>query len=270
MIKASKLCLQVAQTELLKDLDFQLEPGYFYGLMGPNGAGKSTLIRLLAGELQASSGSIQYESKAIQSWSISKLAQKRAVLPQRSDLSFDYTVEEVVALGRNPFSREPNENRLGPQAISECMESLQLTPLQERNYLTLSGGEQQRVHLARIMAQLWHPETHSTPRYLLLDEPATGLDLSHQHQILEQLRKTARANTVVLAALHEPNHVASYTDRLLVLYGGKLVASGQTDEILNDKLFEKYFCIQSETLQTNMQTKNFSFSASSKNSLDQR
>jgi iron complex transport system ATP-binding protein len=262
MIEVNALGYKIGSSHLLHDLNFCLTPGNFYGLLGPNGAGKSTLMRILASELKASTGSISYDGQALSSWSLHKLAQKRAALPQRPTLSFSYTVDEVVALGRSPFSRDSKESINGPKAIDESIHAFQLNDLRDRDYLTLSGGEQQRVQLARILAQIWRSVDAKGTRYLLLDEPATGLDLSHQHSILKLLREIARNNTVVLAALHDPNHVAAYTDCMLVLSGGKLVAQGNTEDNLNDNLLEKYFCVTSETLRTKANSKSFAFTAS--------
>jgi iron complex transport system ATP-binding protein len=216
-------------------------------------------MRILGAELKASSGSISYGGRTLQNWSLQELAQKRAALPQRPTLSFSYTVDEVVALGRSPFSRDSKEPINGPKAIDESIDAFQLNKLRNRDYLSLSGGEQQRVQLARIMAQIWRPVDAKGTRYLLLDEPATGLDLFHQHSILKLLRETSRNNTVVLAALHDPNHVAAYTDSMLVLSEGKLVAHGNTEDNLNNNLLEKYFCIESETLRTKTNSKSFAF-----------
>lgn len=259
MIKVNALGYKIGSIQLLHELDFCLTPGKFYGLLGPNGAGKSTLMRILAGELRATTGSVTYEEQSLEDWSLLKLAQKRAALPQRPTLSFAYTVDEVVALGRSPFSRDSEESINGPKAINDSLNAFQLNDLRDRNYLTLSGGEQQRVQLARIMAQIWRPDDVKGTRYLLLDEPATGLDLSHQHSILKSLRETSRNDTVVLAALHDPNHVAAYTDSILVLSAGKLVAQGNTEDNLNDDLLEKYFCVSSETLRTSVNGKSFAF-----------
>lgn len=261
MIQAKGIQYSVGARTLLDSVNFQLEPGRFYGLLGPNGAGKSTLLRILSGELKAQTGTVSINGRKLSEWPLNELAQIRGALPQRAELSFEYTVEEVIALGRSPFGATQNEAIKGTQAIEASLEAFQLQTLRERSYLNLSGGEQQRVQLARVFAQIWREEDDDSPRCLLLDEPTTSLDLSHQQQLLQLLRETARRNTTVLAALHDPNQVAAHADALLVLCGGKLVAEGDVEAVLNDALLERYFCVEAETLRTAQNGKSFSFRA---------
>ena len=261
MIEANGIQYSVGARTLLDSVNFQLEPGRFYGLLGPNGAGKSTLLRILSGELKAQTGTVSINGRELSEWPLNELAQIRGALPQRAELSFEYTVEEVIALGRSPFGATQNETIKGPRAIEASLQAFQLQTLRERSYLNLSGGEQQRVQLARVFAQIWREEDDDSPRCLLLDEPTTSLDLSHQQQLLQLLRETARRNTTVLAALHDPNQVAAHADALLVLCGGQLVAEGDVEAVLNDTLLERYFCVEAETLRTAQNGKSFSFRA---------
>lgn len=262
MIQAKDITYSAGPRTLIENVSFELKPGGFYGLLGPNGAGKSTLIRLLSGELKPASGSVSLQGRALSTWSLHAMAKIRGALPQRTELSFDYTVEEVVALGRSPFSDAPNESTDGPIAIQTSLEAFQLENLRDRSYLKLSGGEQQRVHLARVLAQIWRAKGDASPRCLLLDEPTTGLDLAHQQQLFRLLKKITRQGSTVLAALHDPNQVAANTDALLLLSRGKLVAEGSVEETLNSRLLERYFGVETETLRTAQNGKAFSFHAS--------
>lgn len=261
MIEAKGIHYSYGSRKLLESVNFKLECGRFYGLLGPNGAGKSTLLRILSGELKLESGSLTINERELARWPLKELAQLRGALPQRAELSFDYRVEEVVALGRSPFSNRQNESINGPKAIQAALEAFQLQALRERSYLNLSGGEQQRVQLARVFAQIWRAANDHSPRILLLDEPTAGLDLSHQHQLLQLLQQTARQGATILAALHDPNQAAAHADNLLVLCGGKLVAQGEVGEVLNNELFERYFCVEAEVFQTAHNGKRFSFRA---------
>jgi iron complex transport system ATP-binding protein len=261
MIEGHSISYAFKSRQILEGLDFRLKPGRFYGLLGPNGAGKSTLLRILNGEIKPQSGRVEFSGRNLADWPLKQLAQVRSALPQRAELSFEYTVEEVVALGRSPFGNAAQENQNGPRAIQAALEAFKLQNLRERSYLNLSGGEQQRVQLARVFAQIWRAPDDNATRFLLLDEPASSLDLSHQHSMLHRLRETARNNTIVLAALQDPNQVAAYADELLVLSGGKLVAQGPVESVLDDALLERYFCIQAETLRTTSNGKTFSFKA---------
>ncbi len=259
MIEACEISFSAGTRTLLDGVNFRLEPGRFYGLLGPNGAGKSTLLRLLSGELKPRTGTLSFNERELPEWSLRDLARIRGALPQRADLSFEYTVEEVVSLGRSPFGEAENETVNGPLAIESALQSFELESLRSRSYLKLSGGEQQRVQLARVFAQVWRAPGATSTRFLLLDEPTAGLDLSHQQSLLRLLRETARQNTLVLAALHDPNQVAAHADALLVLSGGKLVAQGSVESVLDSTLLEKYFRVKAETLRDAKNGKSFSF-----------
>lgn len=259
MIEARQISFSAGKQTLLEAVNFRLEPGRFYGLLGPNGSGKSTLLRLLSSELKPRTGSLSFNECELQNWHLPDLARIRGALPQRAELSFDYTVEEVVTLGRSPFGEAGNEIVNGPLAIESALETFELKSLRSRSYLKLSGGEQQRVQLARVFAQVWRAPGDTSTRFLLLDEPTTGLDLSHQQSLLRLLRETARQNTLVLAALHDPNQVAAYADELLVLCEGKLVAQGSVESVLDAALLEQYFCVKAETLRDAKNGKSFSF-----------
>ncbi|CAI8265936.1 MAG: Hemin import ATP-binding protein HmuV [Opitutia bacterium UBA7350] len=263
MIEAKGITFSAGSRKLIKAVTFKLQPGKFYGLLGPNGAGKSTLLRILNGEIQPDKGSVFFDERKLTDWSLTALAKIRSALPQRTELSFDYTVEEVVALGRSPFNDSQNESTQGPEAIQASLESFHLEKLRNRSYLNLSGGEQQRVQLARVFTQIWRPKGDPTSRFLLLDEPTAGLDLAHQQQLLERLQESARQGTTVIAALHDPNQVAAHADSLLVLAEGKLVADGKVEEILNNTLLKRYFGVETETLRTAKNGKAFSFRAPS-------
>jgi len=150
--------------------------GRVTALLGPNGAGKSTLLGLLSGERRPTRGRGDFDGRPVASWEPRELARRRAVLPQAAGLSFPFTVEEVVLLGRAPHLRGGERD----EDIAPCREALRMEdmlPMIGRDYTTLSGGERQRVHLARVLAQAWERRGQA----LLLDEPVAGLDLSHQH-----------------------------------------------------------------------------------------
>ena len=245
MVTIESLRYQIGTKALVDDLTLQLEPGRVYALLGPNGAGKSTLLRIIAGEIQPTTGSIRIEGQALDSWNRTSLARRRAVLPQESGLIFDYTVEEVVALGRTPYASSPGEATRGPEVIEAALDRLELQALRGRHYTTLSGGEKQRVQLARVFTQIWDaPESGN--RLLLLDEPTKGLDLSHRHSFLAEAARFAAQDSVVVISLHDPNLAFAYADEAILLRAGKLIASGPVMETLTDKVIEANFCVRSE------------------------
>jgi iron complex transport system ATP-binding protein len=167
------------------------------------------------------------------------------VLPQESALTFPFTVQEVVLMGRTPHER--TAGRAEDDAIvCAALEAVECQMLTDRIYTTLSGGERQRVQLARVLAQIWDARSTSQPpgaRYLLLDEPTASLDLAYQHGTLDIARRFARAGVGVLAILHDLNLAAQYADRLAVLQAGRMVALGTPAQVLQPSLIERVFAI---------------------------
>lgn len=249
---------------LLDAASITLTPGRVTAVVGPNGAGKSTLLRVLSGELAPDAGSVSVQGRPLAAWPAAELARVRAVLPQESDLRFPFRVTEVVRLGRIPHPG--GGDTLADHAIAAAaLARVDLTPLADRLYPSLSGGEKQRVHLARALAQLQpapppppssfipHPSSlrppPSSPRVLLLDEPTAALDLAHQHSVLALARELALGEGVaVLAILHDLNLVLAYADDLVVLSGGRVVASGPVEATLTPELVREVFAVPARLL----------------------
>jgi len=231
MLQTDQLSLHIHQKKLLDDVSLELAPGEVLALIGPNGAGKSTLLKLLTGELKPTAGRIFLNHKPLYSYSSRQQAQLRAILPQSSQLAFSFSVEDVVQMGRMPW-RHSRSNRDHAKAVQQALAMAQAEHLKGRAFTTLSGGEQQRVQLARVLAQLWYPQA-SQPRYLLLDEPTSALDLSHQHHTLGIAKQLAQAWHVgVLVVLHDLNLAALYADWIALLKDGALQVVGTPDLVL--------------------------------------
>lgn len=231
MLQTDQLSLHLNQKKLLDDVSLELAPGEVLALVGPNGAGKSTLLKLLTGELKPTAGRIGLNHKPLHHYSSREQAQLRAILPQSSQLAFSFTVEDVVQMGRMPW-RHSRSNRQHAEAVQQALIMAQAEHLKGRAFTTLSGGEQQRVQLARVLAQLWHPQA-TQPRYLLLDEPTSALDLSHQHHTLGIAKQLAQAWQVgVLVVLHDLNLAALYADRIALLKEGALQVVGTPELVL--------------------------------------
>jgi iron complex transport system ATP-binding protein len=246
MLTAYQLSFSRGNRLILDGIEGSLRPGRVTAMLGSNGAGKSTLLKLFAGELTPNNGSIEFGGKSISQWDSRELAQRRAVLPQESHLAFAFPVREVVMMGRFPHlqgSEAPHDREIGDAALHK----LELAALADRPYPTLSGGEKQRVQLARVLAQIWEPPA-SGHRYLLLDEPTAGLDLAHQHATLQAAQEWARAGAVVLAVLHDLNLAMTYADDAWVLENGRLAATGPVEEVLQAPLIERVFQVQAELL----------------------
>ena len=266
MIIIKDLSYEIRGHKLINSINLNLSLGKIHGIIGANGSGKSTLLRLISGEIKPTEGSIAIDNTRLDDWKLNSIARSRAILPQHTTLSFDYSVEEVVALGRAPYFGLHKEAVNGAYAIETVMEQLELSALRNRNYTTLSGGEQRRVQLARVLAQINRPVNTKplSPRYLLLDEPVSGLDLSYQHSFLNTMREIADENTAVIISMHDPNHAATYSDELILLRKGQLMANGSTKNTLTSELLEKHFSVCAESMQTNSHRTHFVIKAKNK------
>ncbi len=204
--------------------------------MGPNGAEKSTLLKLCAGELAPQAGKITLNQQPLARYTSRQLARLQAVLHQQNTFSFPFRVSELVLMGRYPhYETQPNAH---DHLVAEAaLDSVGLGHFADRHVTTLSGGEQQRVHLARVLAQLWD----APDALLLLDEPTTGLDLLHQQQILTTARHMAERGYAVVAVLHDLNIAAQYAHKMLMLKKGATAAEGTPREVLTTANVEHVF-----------------------------
>ncbi|MFP5306137.1 MAG: heme ABC transporter ATP-binding protein, partial [Gammaproteobacteria bacterium] len=203
--------------------------------------GKSTLLRLLAGELRSQAGRIDCAGRPLAAWSARELARLRAVLPQREQLSFGFTVEEVVHLGRLPCPQHsPQRER---EIVRAALDTTGVSHLRARRYPSLSGGERARVQLARVLAQIWEP-VELGPRTLLLDEPTASLDLAHQHRCLAVARRFAAQDVAVVVVLHDPNLVMAYADRVTLLCCGETIACGTPQEVLTPHHLSRVYGVE--------------------------
>lgn len=224
---ARNLQYRIGGRALIKDVSLEIGCGEIVTIIGPNGAGKSTLLRLLTGYLSPDSGECLLAGKALADWQPEQLAKTRAVMRQHSALGFAFSVRDVVAMGRAPYHHDTARDAIVEQVMAQtgCLE------LARQDYRHLSGGEQQRVQLARVLAQLWHPTP--TPCWLFLDEPTSALDLYHQQHLLRLLKQlTQQQPLAVCCILHDLNLAALYADRILLLHQGERVAQGTPSEVL--------------------------------------
>ncbi|MCI0529073.1 MAG: heme ABC transporter ATP-binding protein [Nitrospira sp.] len=241
MIETYSISVKVGHQFLLQGVSLQVAPGKTVALVGPNGAGKSTFLKVLCSDLAPSQGDVWMAGKPLMVWSPLERARLRAVLPQNSTLSFPFTALEVVLIGRMPYGKSLEQTH-DYEVARAALEAVQMSHLEMRLYTTLSGGKRQRVQLARVLAQIWEASPVNA-RYLLLDEPTTGLDLAHQHGSLEIVRDFARARVGVLLILHDLNLAAQYADRALVLKAGRLLAEGSPHDVLTSRVIRTAFAI---------------------------
>lgn len=223
---AANLTFTRSGRTLTDNVSLSLSQGELVTLIGPNGAGKSTLLRLLTGYLKPDSGGCSLAGKALDEWHPQVLSRYRAVMRQQSQPEFDWQVEEIVGMGRAPWTRHPE-----PSIVREVLQLTGCLPLAGRRYHALSGGEQQRVQLARALAQLWRD---GTPRgWLFLDEPTSALDLYHQQHLLRLLKSLTRQGHLhACVVLHDLNLAALWSDRILLLHNGRIVSQGIPETVL--------------------------------------
>lgn len=223
---AEGLNYRVAGRAVVRDVSLSLSQGELVALIGPNGAGKSTLLRLLTGFLRPDTGRCLLDGKTLAEWSTQALSRQRAVMRQQTQLGFDWPVEAVIGMGRSPWTPQPES-----QIVSDVMQLTSCQPLAGRQYAALSGGEQQRVQLARALAQLW---CNGAPHgWLFLDEPTSALDLYHQQHLLRLLKAlTGEGKLHVCVVLHDLNLAALWADRIVLLHEGRIVSQGAPQQVL--------------------------------------
>lgn len=240
MFEASNISFQIGKKRILNDVSLRLAPGKVTAVAGPNGAGKSTLLKVFSGEISPTHGAVTLDQVTLKNWQPLQLAMRRAVMSQHSKVNFHFSAIEVVLIGRSPHQEGRLETTQDWELAYSAMKQTGVEHLAERPFPVLSGGEQQRVQLARALVQIWSEQVTS-PRYLLLDEPTASLDLSHQHQTLRLARELAESGVGVLAILHDLNLVARYADEVMLLAEGRSLASGKPDEVLTEETIEKVF-----------------------------
>ncbi|AKZ53604.1 Hemin import ATP-binding protein HmuV [Streptomyces ambofaciens ATCC 23877] len=219
---------------LVRDISLRAGSGQVVGLVGPNGSGKSTLLRCVYRALRPTAGAVRIDGEDLSAMNARESARRLAALPQEAGAEFDFTVAEVVAMGRLPhqgaMARVTDEDRRTCAAALEAVGAVHLT---DRGFLTLSGGEKQRVLIARALAQ--------QPQVLVLDEPTNHLDIAQQLEVLSLVRSSG---LTVLTALHDLNLAALHCDLLHVVDGGRTVASGTPHDVLTPALLADVFGVR--------------------------
>ncbi|MFG2725406.1 ABC transporter ATP-binding protein [Streptomyces canus] len=216
---------------ILRDVRLDVPDGAFVGLVGPNGSGKSTLLRCVYRALRPAGGAVRLDGDDVHTMDPRAAARVLAALPQESSAEFDFTVAEVVAMGRLPH--RGRTAAADEEICADAMDRTGVRHLADRGFLALSGGEKQRVLIARALAQ--------QPRVLVLDEPTNHLDIAHQLDVLSLVRGSG---LTVLAALHDLNLAAAHCDLLYVIAGGRTVASGPPHDVLQPALLAEVFGVR--------------------------
>lgn len=237
MLEARNIHVRLGKTAILHGIDMQAAKDQFTVIIGPNGSGKTTLLRALTGEI-GFTGEVRLNGVDIASARAPDLASMRGVLPQSANLSFPFTVHEVVRLGLTTGVQSGVD---AGARIEEALAAVDMDGFGGRFYQELSGGEQQRVQLARVLTQVWEPVFCGRPRFLFLDEPISSLDIRHQLQIMQIARRYAEAGGGVIAILHDLNLTAHFADHVVLMNQGRVHASGKPQMVLTPSNLETVY-----------------------------
>ena len=237
-LETKDLKVSLNKNEILKGIDIELGNKEFIGIIGPNGSGKSTLLKCLYRNLSPSSGSIYIDN--IEIWKIStrESAKKIGVLAQHKHHSFDFTVLDMVLMGRSPYKKlMDRDTKEDYDIVYEAIDKVNIRHLANRSFNSLSGGEQQRVILARALAQ--------KTKCLILDEPTNHLDIKYQLQLMEIVKNLG---IEVIAAIHDLNIAAMYCDKIYVLKGGEIVAYGTPKDVLTKEFIKEVYDVDAKVI----------------------
>lgn len=236
-LNVEHLCVSFSEANIVRDVSLKVNNKQFVGLIGPNGCGKSTLLKSIYKVIKPRQGDVYLSELDVIKSSPRKVAQKLGVVGQFNELSFDFTVREMVAMGRTPHKGMlETDNQEDYNIVTAALHKVNLETYAGRSYNSLSGGEKQRVILARVLAQ--------QPEFMILDEPTNHLDIKYQLQILNIVK---RLDIGILAALHDLTLAAQYCDYLYVMKEGQVAASGKPEDILTKELIGEVFDVACET-----------------------
>lgn len=237
-IQAKGLKMALGGGHILKGVDLSAGERQFVGIIGPNGSGKSTLLRCIYRTLKPTGGAVYLDGRPLEGWTVRESAQKVAVVAQHNYYNFDFSVRDVVLMGRSPHKRALDRDTAEDYAIiQEALETVGMAAFAERSFSTLSGGEQQRVILARALAQ-------QTP-CLILDEPTNHLDIKYQLELMDIVKGLDRT---VISAIHDLNIAAMYCDRLYAVKDGEIVGSGPPAELLTETFIRLVYEVDARVL----------------------
>ena len=232
---------------IISDISFNVNEGDFISIIGPNGSGKSTLIKLISDDIKADSGFIEILGKKLTDWDAIELAKSRSILPQFNNLSFPFTVIDVIKMGRYAVEMKENENII----YQKLLEIFDLNDLEKQIYTTLSGGEKQRVQLARVIAQIWSDSYHK--KVLFLDEPTAFLDIKHQLSLFKFLKSLNDIGLTIIMVIHDISQAILHSNKIMLMKEAKLIDYDEVDKIINNSLLNEVFdvCFDVENLKKN-------------------
>jgi iron complex transport system ATP-binding protein len=251
-VELRNVSFRAGGARILDSVSARFEPGKLNVVLGPNGAGKSTLLRIATGLTRPSSGDVRYDGQSIAALAPEPLARRRAVLSQHVDLAFSLAVADVVMMGRYPhYGRVPTARDV--DIVSRALALVGMEDKREQPYPTLSGGEQQKVHLARVLAQIWSDdgdagEMSGAQRFLFLDEPTSGLDVHYQLHILNVVRALLSPSLTVVAVLHDLNMAFEYGDHFVLLERGTVAVTADDARAIPAEVLERVFRVRARRM----------------------
>lgn len=234
------MSLEIDGGEIVNDINIEVFPGKVLALIGPNGAGKSTILKLLSGDVKPTSGVVKYNDINISNIPFVDRAHIRGVMSQSQTIAFDFSVLEIIEMGWL-HSDHDYYTSFYPDVLKQIIEDCELQHLADRKFNTLSGGEQKRVHFARVLLQLWIPEGDIHPRFMLLDEPLANLDIYHELKMLEIIKRHLSKNIGVLLILHDLNTASKFADNIVLMKNGTIVKNGSTIEVLTEPILSETY-----------------------------
>jgi iron complex transport system ATP-binding protein len=230
-IKTKDLNVAVPKRRIVEGASIHVDEGEFVGLLGPNGSGKSTLLKTIYRTMKRESGEIEFNDRPLDEISLKESALLMSVVTQHNYYNFDFKVEEVVMMGRTPHKKTMEmDNEEDKRIVKESLEKVDMLDFKDRNFSSLSGGEQQRIILARALAQ-------QTP-CLVLDEPTNHLDIKYQLDVLDIVKSLG---CTTLCALHDLNLAAQYCDRIYILYNGHIVEEGVPEDVITEEMIQRIY-----------------------------
>ncbi len=234
-LEVKNLSFSYNEDKVLEDINFKVEDGEFISVIGPNGSGKSTLLKLINNLYKPKSGNVLIYDKDVSGYKAKDLAKRIAMVPQDTNIEYEFPVEDIVLMGRHPYiSRFQKEDDEDYAIVNEALKLTNTSYLKGRNINRISGGERQRVLIAKAIAQ--------NPDLILLDEPTSHLDINYQMEIFKLLKKlNENKKTTIILVVHDINLASRYSDRVILLKGGKVLGIGKPSEVINNDNIEKAY-----------------------------
>lgn len=240
-IKAENINITLEKNNILKGINIEVDNKEVVGIIGPNGSGKSTFLKCIYRVLKPSDGAILLDKVDIKDMTVKESSKRLAVLSQHNNYNFDFTVKDIVLMGRSPHKKfMEGDNKEDYDIVNDALKKVEMLEFKDRSFQSLSGGEQQRVILARALAQ--------QPQCLILDEPTNHLDIKYQLQLM---RIVKNLNIEVIAAIHDLNIAAMYCDKIYVLKDGEIIKYGNPKEVLTQKLIKEVYEVDAEVILNN-------------------